>query len=189
MFFFRGRTAMLNINRSKEIWGDDAEEFRSVSTRRSFFLSLSSNLLTLLFEIPSRPDRWMDPIPSGAKDYEAVPWSNLMTFIAGARGSSRPSQLSPSLLLLTLSFPSLSLTSLHFSLRSFSGCIGYRFSLAEIKSLTFVLVRTLEFSPAEPHLEYLSKSSIVQRPRIVGREEEGYQMVLRLRALGKEEGA
>lgn len=103
-----------------------------------------------------------------------------MTFIAGARGTSLPLPLAlPSRLLLTLSLP---------DCPSLAGCIGYRFSLAEIKSLTFALVRSIEFSPVEPRLQYRSKSSIVQRPIIVGREEEGYQMMLRLRALVKREG-
>jgi hypothetical protein len=63
------------------------------------------------------------------------------------------------------------------------GCPGYRFSLAEIKSLTFVLLRTFAFSPviSNPPVAYRSKASVVQRPIIVGREEEGYQMVLRVR--------
>lgn len=50
--------------------------------------------------------------------------------------------------------------------------------------MLFVLLRSLAFAPesTDPTLwpEYEAKSRIVMRPRIVGREKEGYQMVVRV---------
>ncbi|KIY66077.1 cytochrome P450 [Cylindrobasidium torrendii FP15055 ss-10] len=43
-------------------------------------------------------------------------------------------------------------------------CIGYRFSLAETKSIIYVLLRSFEFELAIPHDDLVSRASIVQRP-------------------------
>jgi len=43
-------------------------------------------------------------------------------------------------------------------------CIGYRFSLVEMKAILFTLVRTFEFELAVPVSEIGSKSTMVQRP-------------------------
>ncbi|KAL7411750.1 putative cytochrome P450 [Mrakia frigida] len=59
-------------------------------------------------------------------------------------------------------------------------CIGYRFALLEIKAILFTLVRELNFRHIDPVPVYERKSSLVQRPRIIGRESEGYQMLLRV---------
>ncbi|WVR08887.1 hypothetical protein IAU60_005946 [Kwoniella sp. DSM 27419] len=65
-------------------------------------------------------------------------------------------------------------------------CIGYRFALAEIKAILFVLIRGLEFDelPSKPVVE--RKASIVMRPRIVGEEKAGLQMPLLVRPLSSE---
>ncbi|WRT69267.1 uncharacterized protein IL334_006251 [Kwoniella shivajii] len=60
-------------------------------------------------------------------------------------------------------------------------CIGYRFALAEIKVILFVLIRSLEFDelPSKPQIE--KKASVVMRPRVVGEEKAGLQMPLLVR--------
>lgn len=62
-------------------------------------------------------------------------------------------------------------------------CIGYRFSLAEIKVTLFTLLRALSFDilPSDPKFE--AKTGIVMRPMVIGEEKEGPQMPLLVRAL------
>ncbi|KAJ7691358.1 cytochrome P450 [Mycena rosella] len=78
---------ILAVNTDKEIWGEDANEFR--------------------------PERW-EQVPEAAS---AIPgaWANLLTFFAGPHN-----------------------------------CIGFRFSLVEMKALLFTLIRAFEFEPAVP---------------------------------------
>ncbi|KAJ7745809.1 cytochrome P450 [Mycena maculata] len=73
------------VNRDKDIWGDDAEEFK--------------------------PERW-ENIPEAVQQIPGV-WANVLSFLGGPHN-----------------------------------CIGYRFSLAEIKVLLFTLIRAFEFEPA-----------------------------------------
>jgi cytochrome P450 len=47
---------ILLVNRSKELWGDDAHTFR--------------------------PERWIDGVPESVKSMPG-PWSNMLTFIGG----------------------------------------------------------------------------------------------------------
>ncbi|WVQ72766.1 hypothetical protein IAR50_002326 [Cryptococcus sp. DSM 104548] len=72
------------------------------------------------------------------------------------------------------------------SMAFFSGsyhCIGYRFALAEIKVLLFVLLRSFVFAelPSKPVIE--RKAANVMRPRIVGEEEYGPQLPLLVKPL------
>jgi len=60
-------------------------------------------------------------------------------------------------------------------------CIGYRFSLVEMKALLFTLVRAFEFELAVPPEEIGKKSSIVQRPILRSDPEGGNQMPLLIR--------
>lgn len=62
-------------------------------------------------------------------------------------------------------------------------CIGYRFSIAEIKVTLFTLIRALSFEllPSRPKFEM--KTGIVMRPMVIGEEKEGPQMPLLVRAL------
>ncbi|KAJ6496408.1 cytochrome P450 [Mycena sanguinolenta] len=76
---------ILAINTDKEIWGEDAAEFR--------------------------PERW-EEVPESVSAIPSV-WANLLTFFAGPHN-----------------------------------CIGFRFSLVEIKALLFTLVRAFEFEEA-----------------------------------------
>ncbi|ODO08772.1 hypothetical protein L198_00505 [Cryptococcus wingfieldii CBS 7118] len=69
----------------------------------------------------------------------------------------------------------------------FSGphhCIGYRFALAEIKTILFVLLKNFEFAelPSKPVIE--RKAARVMRPRVVGEEKYGPQLPLLVKALG-----
>jgi len=57
-------------------------------------------------------------------------------------------------------------------------CIGYRFSLVEMKALIFTLVRTFEFEPAVPADEIVTKVVLVQRPYVRSEMEKGCQMPL-----------
>ncbi|KAJ2927120.1 hypothetical protein H1R20_g10018, partial [Candolleomyces eurysporus] len=43
-------------------------------------------------------------------------------------------------------------------------CIGYKFSIIEIKAVLFTLVRAFEFGLAEPAMDVIKKAAIVQRP-------------------------
>ncbi|KAN0094981.1 Cytochrome P450 [Tylopilus felleus] len=93
--------SILAINRSQELWGPDALEFK--------------------------PERW-ENIPEAASQIPGV-WGNQLTFLGGPRA-----------------------------------CIGYRFSLVEMKALLFTLVRAFEFELAVPASEIGKRSVIVQRP-------------------------
>lgn len=57
-------------------------------------------------------------------------------------------------------------------------CIGYRFSLVEMKALIFALVRSLEFEPAVPAQEIMKKIGLVQRPFVRSEMDKGTQMPL-----------
>ncbi|KII91550.1 hypothetical protein PLICRDRAFT_51689 [Plicaturopsis crispa FD-325 SS-3] len=109
---------ILSINRSKELWGEDALEFK--------------------------PDRW-DNLPESVTSIPSV-WAHQLTFIAGPRA-----------------------------------CIGYRFSLVEIKALLFTLVRAFEFEPAVPASDITKKTTITQRPILRSEPEKGGQMPLFIR--------
>ncbi|KAJ7759788.1 cytochrome P450 [Mycena maculata] len=78
---------ILAVNTDKEIWGEDADEFK--------------------------PERW-EKIPDSVSTIPGV-WANLLTFFAGPHN-----------------------------------CIGFRFSLAEMKALLFTLVRAFELEQAVP---------------------------------------
>ncbi|PSS34177.1 hypothetical protein PHLCEN_2v1794 [Hermanssonia centrifuga] len=57
-------------------------------------------------------------------------------------------------------------------------CIGYRFSLVEMKALIFTLVRAFEFELAVPVTDIKKKSTIVQRPFLISEPKGGSQMPL-----------
>jgi len=60
-------------------------------------------------------------------------------------------------------------------------CIGYRFSLVEMKALIFVLVRAFELELALPANDIIKKSAIVQRLYIRDQVERGSQLPLLLK--------
>ncbi|KIK68810.1 hypothetical protein GYMLUDRAFT_36303 [Collybiopsis luxurians FD-317 M1] len=60
-------------------------------------------------------------------------------------------------------------------------CIGYRFSVAEIKALLFTLVRGFEFELAVPREDVIAKSTVVQRPRLKSEKDGGSQLPLLVR--------
>ncbi|KAJ7025794.1 cytochrome P450 [Mycena alexandri] len=97
---------ILAINTDKEIWGEDAHEFR--------------------------PERW-EKIPERASAVPGV-WANLMTFFAGPHN-----------------------------------CIGFRFSIMELKALLFTLIRAFEFEPGVPKAQIgPMMAGILQRPCVIG---------------------
>ncbi|TBU23441.1 cytochrome P450 [Dichomitus squalens] len=60
-------------------------------------------------------------------------------------------------------------------------CIGYRFSLIEMKALVYTLVRAFEFELAVPPEDIQKKSTIVQRPILRNAPNQGSQMPLLLK--------
>ncbi|CCM00981.1 uncharacterized protein FIBRA_03029 [Fibroporia radiculosa] len=110
---------ILVLNRSKELWGEDAHEFK--------------------------PERWITGIPDSAKHIPGV-WGHMLSFLGGPRA-----------------------------------CIGYRFSLIEMKALIFSLIRAFEFQPAVPYEAITRKLAIVQRPYVRGEMEKGSQLPLLIR--------
>ncbi|KAH9894818.1 cytochrome P450 [Cubamyces lactineus] len=106
---------IIAMNRSKELWGEDANEFK--------------------------PERWQQP----PKEISAIPgiWGHLLTFIGGPRA-----------------------------------CIGYRFSLVELKAILFSIIRGFEFEmPIAPE-DYEIKTSALQRPSVRSAPEKGGQLPL-----------
>ncbi|KAH9926684.1 cytochrome P450 [Fomitopsis serialis] len=57
-------------------------------------------------------------------------------------------------------------------------CIGYRFALAEMKALLFVLVRAFVFELALPVEDIIKKNAIVQRPYVRDKVDQGSQLPL-----------
>ncbi|KAJ7657193.1 cytochrome P450 [Mycena polygramma] len=110
--------AVQGVNTDKEIWGEDAAEFK--------------------------PERW-EQVPDSTS---AIPgaWAHLFTFFAGPHN-----------------------------------CIGFRFSLAELKALLFTLVRAFEFEAAVPPGGIGSKmTGILQRPSVLdGKGGSGLPLILR----------
>ncbi|KAJ6551196.1 cytochrome P450 [Mycena capillaripes] len=60
-------------------------------------------------------------------------------------------------------------------------CIGYRFSLVEMKALLFTLVRAFEFELAVPVADIGKRTAVVQRPFVRSEPEGGNQMPLLIR--------
>ncbi|KAI0753248.1 cytochrome P450 [Daedaleopsis nitida] len=60
-------------------------------------------------------------------------------------------------------------------------CIGYRFSLVEMKAIVFTLVRAFQLELAVPAVDIERKTAIVQRPLVRGAPEQGSQMPLIVR--------
>ncbi|CCM05372.1 uncharacterized protein FIBRA_07588 [Fibroporia radiculosa] len=60
-------------------------------------------------------------------------------------------------------------------------CIGYRFSIIEMKALIFTLIRGFEFELAVPASSISASRGLVQRPRVRGEEEQGAQLPMLLK--------
>ncbi|KAG5639168.1 hypothetical protein H0H81_006072 [Sphagnurus paluster] len=60
-------------------------------------------------------------------------------------------------------------------------CIGYRFSIVEMKALLFTLVRAFEFELAVPPEDVMKKETVVQRPVLASDPRAGSQMPLLIR--------
>ncbi|KAF8061719.1 cytochrome P450 [Lyophyllum atratum] len=60
-------------------------------------------------------------------------------------------------------------------------CIGYRFSLVEMKALLYTLVRAFEFELAVPANDIIKKSNIVARPVVASDPDAGNQMPMLIR--------
>ncbi|OJT11870.1 Cytochrome P450 3A28 [Trametes pubescens] len=116
---------VLSLNRSTELWGADALEFK--------------------------PERWINP-PEAISSIPGV-WGHMLSFLGGPRA-----------------------------------CIGYRFSLIEMKALLFALVRAFEFELAVPASDIQKKTSIVQRPLLRSAPEQGSQMPLLVRRFKRAQG-
>ncbi|GAA6003065.1 hypothetical protein JCM10207_001969 [Rhodosporidiobolus poonsookiae] len=66
-------------------------------------------------------------------------------------------------------------------------CIGYRFALLELKAILATLIDDFEFSPRDDDLKVEHRSQIVTRPLIVGEEDKGPRMPIRVRLAKHEE--
>jgi cytochrome P450 len=109
---------ILAVNTDKEIWGEDAAEFK--------------------------PERW-EKIPDSASAIPSV-WANLLSFFAGPHH-----------------------------------CIGFRFSLAELKALLFILIRAFEFEPAVPKGGIGPTTGLLQRPRVLAENNgSGLPLIVKL---------
>ncbi|ETW77079.1 cytochrome P450 monooxygenase 80 [Heterobasidion irregulare TC 32-1] len=111
---------ILAINRSEEIWGKDAHEFR--------------------------PERWDSP-PEAANAIPGI-WGSNLAFSGGSRA-----------------------------------CIGYRFSVIEMKALVFVLVRAFQFEMAVPVEDVKVKAAAIRRPFLASEREKGSQLPLWISAI------
>ncbi|KAJ6623702.1 cytochrome P450 [Mycena sp. CBHHK59/15] len=60
-------------------------------------------------------------------------------------------------------------------------CIGFRFALAEMKALLFILIRAFEFEPTVPVGGIGRSSTPVQRPIVLSERDKGSQMPLIVR--------
>ncbi|GAA6004161.1 cytochrome P450 [Rhodotorula paludigena] len=60
-------------------------------------------------------------------------------------------------------------------------CIGYKFALVEFKAILSVLIDAFEFSPRDSETHVERRSVIVTRPLLVGEEDHGNKMPLRIR--------
>ncbi|KZV75630.1 cytochrome P450 [Peniophora sp. CONT] len=63
-------------------------------------------------------------------------------------------------------------------------CIGYRFSVAEMKALMFVIARSFEFKLAVSPVDIMRKSMIVGRPALSSNPAAGAQLPLLIRPVG-----
>ncbi|KAI0725523.1 cytochrome P450 [Fomitopsis betulina] len=112
---------IIAINRSKDLWGADANEFK--------------------------PERWISgSVPDAAHHIPGV-WGNLLTFLGGPRA-----------------------------------CIGYRFSLVEMKALLFMLIRAFEFELALPKEAITKLPGIVDRPFLKNDMKKGAMLPLKVKA-------
>ncbi|KAI0768801.1 cytochrome P450 [Trametes elegans] len=57
-------------------------------------------------------------------------------------------------------------------------CIGYRFSLVEMKAILFSLIRAFEFKLAVPAEDIYIKSAPLQRPMVRSAQDQGFQLPL-----------
>ncbi|CAA7260921.1 unnamed protein product [Cyclocybe aegerita] len=64
-------------------------------------------------------------------------------------------------------------------------CIGYRFSLVEMKALLFTLIRAFEFELAVPAKDIIKRAGMVQRPVLMTDPEKSNQLPLFLRPVAQ----
>ncbi|PCH34313.1 cytochrome P450 [Wolfiporia cocos MD-104 SS10] len=114
---------LLALHRSKELWGEDALEFR--------------------------PERW-ESIPDTVHSVPGV-WSHLMTFLGGPRA-----------------------------------CIGYRFSIVEMKALVFTLVRAFEFELAVSPQNIEKQGVVIRRPFVKSEKHKGSQLPVHVKLYKRE---
>ncbi|KAF8342996.1 cytochrome P450 [Cantharellus anzutake] len=62
-------------------------------------------------------------------------------------------------------------------------CIGFRFSITEMKIVIFSLIRVMSFELAVDPDDIEPKARVVTRPRVKSRPEEGFQLPVLVRAL------
>ena len=143
------------MNTDKDIWGEDAFEFKYVFSHPSSpFRKKADNSAERY-----RPERWESP-PEAISDNPGV-WSNLMTFLGGSRACiGYQFALIEFVQSTVISF--ISLTS-HF----------------RMKCLLFTLIRKFEFGLAIPAGDIVWRNQLmVRRPYINGAEKDGPKLPL-----------
>ncbi|KAJ6517590.1 cytochrome P450 [Mycena vulgaris] len=66
-------------------------------------------------------------------------------------------------------------------------CIGFRFSLVELKALLFTLIRAFEFEPAVPKGGIVRSTSFLTQPMVLGDKETGSALPLIVKAYNAQE--
>ena len=154
---------ILNMNRAPEIWGADAAEFKCVPPLCCLrTLSVRAAWARLMHATRSISSVPLTPPPLCVSLRRPERWIDGALPETAAKGIEAP------------------WAHLATFLAGPRGCIGWRFALLEIKAFLFVLLRSLKFDNPTPALTYVHRTALVQRPLIKGREDEGYQMRLKL---------
>lgn len=143
------------MNRSKEIWGEDALEFKYVCSPG----------------VPSRADQHYLGLSDGKTCQKRFRPCPEFGHICSASWLDRG-------LVLGSSFPSSS-EFFSFWLRAVKNCVNI---FIRIKCLLFTLLRSIEFSLPIPEMKINARLAVVQRPIVVGKEDEGPQMPLMLKS-------
>jgi hypothetical protein len=158
------------LNRSTEVWGEDANEFRYAQVWPFIVLYVLT-----VGVLNHRPERW-DDVPDAANGLPSV-YGHLMTFIAGAHACIGY-RFSVTECVYHIIIP----LSLAKPCRGAPRIVGLLTNyFRRIKALLFTLVRTFEFELALEPEDIVRKTGIVGRPIIASNPSAGPQLPLLIR--------
>ena len=144
------------MNTDKDVWGDDALEFKCVF---NLVPPISRQMLTPCRG--DRPERWESP-PDAVSENPGV-WSNIMTFLGGSRAC------------IGYQF---TITESVDDLPRYPD-VPNHFDLCRMKSLLFALIRKFEFGLVVPAEDIVWRNqAVVRRPFVKGAEEHGNRLPL-----------